>query len=380
MFNYTNTYNRMIENFNTDSSTIFIPDEDIRIDNVEFSSSPDSIDFHPSTDLDIKENYNFSYPVFSPAGGSTSKKAIFLFHGLNERSWNKYLTWAYYLSKETDSYVILFPISFHINRTPASWLDPRKLFQRYCDRRLHMGNIDKSSLSNVTLSNRLCEQPLRFFSSGYQTINDILTLTNSIKNGTHPIIPKCDVINIFAYSIGAFMAQIIMISNYETLFSNSKLFIFSGGSIFRNMHGTSKYIMDKMAYDKIYDYYLNDFEKLSEKKTILGNIIKYNKIALAFRAMLDLNKFKAFRENIFKKLKENILAISLKKDSVIPSKGVVETLSSWDKTMTDTVKIWDFPYQYSHENPFPIFKTRQNRDVDNCFIKVFSTAVSFFNT
>ena len=62
-------------------------------------------------DSRIGENYFFEYPVFTPSGKQKQNKAILLLHGLNERNWNKYLTWAEYLCSNTGKPVILFPIN-----------------------------------------------------------------------------------------------------------------------------------------------------------------------------------------------------------------------------------------------------------------------------
>ena len=78
-------------------------------------------------DNQIKENKSFSYPVFTPKSKSKFNKAIVLLHGLNEKSWFKYLPWAYYLAEKTNRPVILFPISFHMNRCPESWGNPRAM-------------------------------------------------------------------------------------------------------------------------------------------------------------------------------------------------------------------------------------------------------------
>jgi hypothetical protein len=63
------------------------------------------------------------------------------------------------------------------------------------------------------------------------------------------------------------------------------------------------------------------------------------------------------------------------KDTVIPSKGVVATLGSMRKK--EIVEVWDFPYTYSHENPFPILDLPLSKKVDICFERVFVKAQSF---
>ena len=232
-----------------------------------------------------------------------------------------------------------------------------------------------SSFANIAISNRLTEDPMRFFKSGYQTTSDIVKLLSNIRNGEHEIIPKTSKFNIFAYSIGAFLAEIILMGNPEKLFSSSKLFIFCGGSVFSNMHGSSKLIMDSLAFDKVYSYYLNDFEKTLTGKNPLVDFFLTSQIGMAFRSMIDLGRLKSFRENIFKNLRGQIHSISLLKDSVIPSKGVISTLGSIDKN--PIVDVWDFPYAYTHENPFPIFNNPLSGKVDYWFDRVFSEATLF---
>jgi hypothetical protein len=335
-----------------------------------------SVDLLNVNDTLIPENYLFSYPVFAPTNRA-SEKVILLLHGLNERSWVKYLAWAYWLASYTDSYVVLFPISFHINRSPESWSDPRTMINLMKVRKSTLGEIRMSSFANAALSNRLSEDPMRFFNSGYQTVSDIVKLFSAIKKGDHPIIPKSNNFNIFAYSIGAFLAEIILMGNPEELFSESKLFIFCGGSVFSNMHGTSKLIMDNIAYQRVYDFYLNDFEKSIEGKNALTDILKFSQIGMAFRSMIDFSILKTFRENILRKLKQQIHTVTLQKDIVIPEKGVVATLSKWNTGLCKMVEVWDFPYVYSHENPFPVFDSPISKQVDQSFERVFREACAF---
>jgi len=44
-------------------------------------------------------------------------------------------------------------------------------------------------------------------------------------------------------SIGAFLSQVVLMANQKNLFSDSRLFMFCGGSIFRSMFGVSRSIM-----------------------------------------------------------------------------------------------------------------------------------------
>lgn len=371
---YTKTYGELKSIFTIENKKISIPGSDIGIHNLSFLSDIPSNDFSNKTDSLIPENRSFSYPVFTPEN-SESDKVILLLHGLNERSWVKYLVWAYYLARNTGSYVILFPISFHINRSPSSWKDPRAMIPFLKDRNASLGEIDMSSFANIAISNRLTEDPMRFFKSGYQTTSDIVKLLTIIRNGEHEIIPRTQNFNIFAYSIGAFLAEIIMMGNPASLFTESKLFIFCGGSVFSNMQGSSKLIMDRMAFNSVYNYYLYDFEKTLTGKSPLIDFLHSSQVGMAFRAMIDLGRLKIFRENILRNLKDQIHSLSLMKDSVIPSKGIISTLRASGKK--EIVDIWDFPYAYSHENPFPVFNSPLSEKVDYWFEKVFAEATLF---
>lgn len=370
MFDYTKKQEELVKIFNPQVKSIPISGSKVKINNVNFESTQDKHYYSVSNDLAVEENRAFSYPVFVPENRE-SKKVILLFHGLNERSWEKYLSWAYCLSEELCSYVVLFPISFHINRTPLSWREPRATFNNYTSRKEVLGEIEKSSLANVTLSNRLCEKPLRFFSSGYQTMQDVSVLVESIYNGSHQVIPQTDNVDVFAYSIGAFMAEILMMGNPKDLFAKSKLFIFCGGSVFSNMNGVSKFIMDKLAYENVYNYYVSDFERQITPTNPCFDFLN-NTLGIAFRSMISFAIGKEFREKTLKHLKEKLKVIALAKDKVIPVNGILETLQGGNVSVTD------FPYNYSHESPFPVFKNEKSREVDHCFDNIFSQAVSFF--
>jgi hypothetical protein len=371
---YTKTYGELKSIFSIEKKKISIPGSEIEIHNLSFLSDIPSNDFLNKTDSLISENRSFSYPVFTPENKESDKVILFL-HGLNERSWVKYLVWANYLARNTGSYVILFPISFHINRSPSSWKDPRAMIPFQKDRTASLGEIGMSSFANIAISKRLTEDPMRFFKSGYQTTSDIIKLLTMVRNGEHEIIPKTRNINIFAYSIGAFLAEIIMMGNPANLFTDSKLFIFCGGSVFSNMQGSSKLIMDNLAFNRVYNYYLNEFEKTLTGKSPLVDFLQSSQIGMAFRAMIDLGRLKTFRENIFKNLRNQIRSVSLLKDTVIPAKGIISTLRVSDKK--SLVDIWDFPYEYSHENPFPVFNSPLSKKVDYWFEKVFAEATLF---
>lgn len=323
----------------------------------------------PSIDSSIAENNTFEYPVFMPSDLKRAEKAILLLHGLNERNWSKYLTWAEYLCKETGKPVILFPIAFHINRSPQSWSNPRELRTLLDLRRERNGNDRFLSFANVSFSERITESPFRFYTSGRQSVQDLSRLTEEIKMGVHPLFSENTQLDIFAYSIGAFLAEIIMMTNPKNLFSNSKLFLFCGGGVFSSMFGQSRCIMDKAAYDRLFDFYLHKFNELVGQHT--AHDAMYN----SFSSMLSPEQNKVERESFFSRMSSSIKGVSLLRDKVMPYFGVEAALGS--KTANERILKLDNSFEYTHENPFPVGANVSSTEVDASFNKVFSYAVDF---
>ena len=121
----------------------------------------------------IMQNDSFVYPVFMPEKPE-GKRVIVMLHGLNERKWDKYLAWAHYLAEKTGKPVILFPTSFHINRSVPDWLNPRHMNEQGgIPPAEWIGDPHFSTYINLALSERLTETPERFFLSGLQTADDL---------------------------------------------------------------------------------------------------------------------------------------------------------------------------------------------------------------
>lgn len=356
---------------------INIGDSGITVFNMGFSSGEATAQFMNREDMSIPENLSFSYPLFAPAD-RRSRRVILLLHGLNERSWTKYLTWAYDLARNCGSYVILFPISFHINRAPSAWKDPRLMSEAARERQKGLDRNFLSSFANAALSRRLHDDPMRFFCSGYQTSDDLTRLLTGIRNGNHPLIPVNAAVDIFAYSIGAFLAEIMMMGNPGGLFDTSRLFIFCGGSVFANMNGRSRLIMDSAAFDRVYAYYMQDFENDVKKESLYPGILSSGMLAMAFRSMIDLARFRLFREKRLRMLDGRIRSVALAGDLIIPPEGIISTLGHLFPGKKEVVKVVEFPYACSHENPFPVFDKTASHYVDESFKRIFSAAASFF--
>lgn len=341
------------------------------------SSQPNLINKDTSAtynDDNIIENRKFNYPVFVPAGCKKAKSCIILMHGLNERNWDKYLYWAEYLALNTGKPVLLFPIAYHMNRSPSEWSDPRLMKTLVDKRKLETGYNRSLCFANVALSERLSEDPNRFYLSGHQTVLDMTVLVKQIKNGEHSLFESDSKVDFFAYSIGAFISEILLMANPENLFGNSRLFIFCGGAIFRSMYGESRCIMDKPAYDKIFKYYCYDWPDMAGKFVSIGKL-EPDAFLHAFNAMIDPEKYKEERESFFVNEKDRISGISLMKDSVMPYSGVEACMG--DKLAGKCFQIMDFPYEYSHESPFPFNGRTDEAILNSSFLSVFHKAVAF---
>ena len=325
-----------------------------------------------------KENQKFRYAIFAPAHIQKFSEAIILFHGLNERTWGKYLPWAHQLVSQTQKPVILFPIAYHMNRSPYSWNCPRLMYKFSDFRKTAVPAVENSTFVNVALSLRMDNCPELFSMSGIQTYFDVVKLTSAIKAGHFEIFENDCNINFFAYSIGALLTETLLISNPLQLFSDSKAFFFCGGTTFDKINGSSRAIMDNRAFAHLRNHLLNNTSVLKKEIKIPeqdGHLLKNG--WKAFLAMSGIKKYIHYRENSFKFLINRIKAIGLIGDFVVPGNAIRETFG---KVFNNTcVDVMDFPFKYSHEIPFPVNDQKLNDSVTQSFNLVFSKASLFLS-
>jgi pimeloyl-ACP methyl ester carboxylesterase len=329
-----------------------------------------STEFCPVADSDIPENQSFMYTVFSPGGKERRREAIILLHGLNERSWEKYLTWAETLATSTGKPVILFPIAFHMNRTPGTWNNPRETLPWANRRKQEIADLSNSTFANVALSSRISCHPLRFYASGRESAYNLCQLVREIKNGEHPLFEEGTSINLFAYSIGALLSQVVLLATPEGMFDDTKLFMFCGGSIFSEMNGNARDILDKEAFDRLQHYFLNDFLA----RTDIPPAFKNDDLERAFKAMIEPNVLKEYRESFFKRACNRIRAVSLKHDVVMPTAGIIAALG---EASSKILKELDFPFTYSHQIPFPMTGHTDPELIRRAFDRTFGEAAAF---
>ncbi len=329
-------------------------------------------------DIYVKENRFFKYQIVAPAETEGTKKVVFLFHGFNEKNWTKYIPWAKAICEGTGSSVILFPIAFHMQRAPKDWSSKREMYRLSENRKKRYPNIVHSTLSNVAISMRLHAMPQRFIWSGLQTYYDVTQLIEECREGKHPYINKDFEFDIFAYSIGGFLAQILKLTNHNNYFSNSKVCLFCSGATFNRLSPVSKFILDSETNVALYSFLVEHFDKFLQKDNLLGHyILEEHLEGKVFHSMLDYQKGRAFREELLKKYENHIYAITLRKDAVIPSFEVINTLRGAYRDIDIKIDELDFDREYIHENPFPSSNEISEQIYDD-FEAVFRKVCSFY--
>ena len=339
--------------------------------------SPEINEILNLADSTVHENRYFTYSIFSPPGNGKARGAIMLFHGLNEKNWDKYLVWAKTLTEKTGKAVILFPIAFHMNRAPRDWSDARTMNDLRFEREGLFPAVVGSSFANVAISTRLHILPQRFFWSGVQTFYDVIQLIREIRNDEHPVIAKDASIDFFAYSIGAFLMEVLMLDNPGGHFDSSRLFIFCGGPVFNRMSPVQKTILDSEANIALYSFFIEHLDSYLKTDARLAHYFSpLHSEGMVFKSMTDYNKMIGFREEKIRKISHRIMAVVLKQDKVVPYYEVLNTLQGAARDIPVPVKILDFPFSYTHENPFPL-RDKYQQEVDRKFEEVFGMAAEF---
>lgn len=328
-------------------------------------------------DSEISCNEEFDFIIISNAGQSDSGKAIVLFHGLNEKKWDKYMPWAYRLLKNTGKPVILFPLAFHMDRAPKEWSIAANM-NAVAKERAHTDLLNShTSFVNAAISSRLEANPQRFFWSGLQSYIDVSVFLHELNQGRVTGCANGATADIFGYSIGAYFGLILIMAGAGGLAENSKLFAFCGGATLDRMYPISKYILDAHAASALGSYYLellnNDFKSTPRLDHYLSS--EHPEEAY-FKSMLLYHHYKELRESRISGAARRIRAAALKQDAVVPPVEVMNTLKGEMRDIKITVDIEDFPYPYSHVNPFSLAE-KHSVETNTAFVKIMDKASEF---
>jgi hypothetical protein len=375
---YIEQYLQLKALFNLDNDVTPIPDSRVSIKNLVFQSTPVHACCQTGLidDSYIQENNRFRYPVLMPDGKSRADKVIILLHGLNERTWHKHLTGAKYLAEKTGKAVLMFPLSFHINRGLPEWTDSRKAAGLLEARKKKYPEVLDATLANITLSERLTELPQRFFISGLQSTIDLIKLLKSIQTGEHPLFEKGTKADIFAYSISCMVMQSLMICNPGNVLDRSRVVFFAGGSLFSHMQGVSRFIMDSVAFESIRKFCFDIVKKKNGIYKELRSIMMEHNFHKAFLSNIAPGIEAKERKKAMDNFNDRLMVIALADDRIMPLEGIKQaTGESFNRS--NRFKTVHFPYAYTHENPFPVLYRKIDEQVERAFQSVFVPALNF---
>ncbi len=408
---YIDLFKNLRNSISTQARQIF-PNPSVRVDNIDFLSThchilpgspvhhcvqhnfkPSNVDYggSPCTDdadillrghdADIEENRQFTIHIFSPAAGQGNPEAILLFHGFNEKSWQKYFPWAQALVEQTGMSVILFPIAFHMNRAPLAWSDRRLMFAESEKRVAQCPGIYASSFVNAAISIRLQTNPQRFLWSGLQSYYDVVQFIENTRQGLYPILGTTTRFHLFAYSIGGLLAQTLLMTNPGGHFETSKLCLFCSGAAFSRMTPVNKAIMDSETEQALYRYIIRYLDQHLAGDPWMAHFLQEPELhpeGYNFLSLLNYNKLCDERETAFRRLANRIYAIALENDSVIPYYEVASTLQGRKRDIPIRVDTDHFIYPYKHEEPFPARESIAT-EVNEAFQTTFSKFSEFYN-
>jgi hypothetical protein len=234
------------------------------------------------------------------------------------------------------------------------------------------------SFVNAAISHRLEMAPHRFLSSGLHTYYDVVKLLKDIKSGALPFISPVATPDIFAYSIGAFLSEVLMASNPHDYFNRTRLFMFCGGGTLDMSRPVSRTIMDANAYHVLFSWFQSLFTSIGETgRRIKGLVCQERPEVHYFKSFLFCDLMESVRADAIKRVGRRIKCLGLVKDMVFPPEAMEKTLSGpFHDIGADLVSL-DFDYNYKHEEPFPLLKNARAA-VNDCFDEIFSMASDFF--
>ncbi|WNG46605.1 hypothetical protein F0U60_22675 [Archangium minus] len=383
--NYVDTYRRLAEAFQDGRATGCMdtglvlhqrrfhsePMEEPAPPSSEDALEPESLKGLLDRDDSVEENLDFPYRILAPPGCERSARGVLLLHGLNERRWEKYLPWAKALVEGLGVPVILFPVAFHMDRSPALWADPRPMRQLSRERMRRIPELEASSFANAALSTRLHSRPDRFLWSGLRTLRDLSRFSDNVRRGDEPLLSPGARLDFFAYSIGAFLAEILLMADDDVRFAESRLVTFCGGCLLSETAPLAREILDSAAARSLHRLFA-ELESEKQRRPELGRLLSENAEGRAFESMVIADRHRSEREAALRRIGSRVSAISLRGDRVMPALAVAETLAGSGAR----VEILDPPYAYDHANPFPI-QSPAETEVEHGFETVFEHAVSW---
>ncbi|MCF7928746.1 MAG: DUF6051 family protein [Spirochaetales bacterium] len=327
-------------------------------------------DFLSTPDTQISENREFVLPHVQSASCGECEQVVILLHGLNERRWDKYLPWAGRLARQLNAAVVLFPLAFHMNRSPEAWIQPRAMIKLARRRGEQYPGLVDGSFGNVAISTRLAEEPKRVVWSGLQTYLDIVSYVDQLRSGVVSGVSPTARVDILGYSVGASLGLLLAMIDEEGRFSDSRLGLFCGGPVVNHLYPVSKYMLDSHAAGAMGDLYTEYLDEELDRDNRLRDFFMRTRTGRTFRSMITYYQDGlGLRERLLREIADRVQAVVLKKDRVARAYDAIHTLKGSKGDIPIPVEVLDFPYSYIHEEPFPVHE--DTGKVDKAFDKVF---------
>jgi pimeloyl-ACP methyl ester carboxylesterase len=296
----------------------------------------------------IDENIRFRYPLVRERHtGETlhrHDRVLILLHGLNERSFSKYLPWAYQLWAGTGAPVLLFPLTFHVNRVLPAWATTQR---EIYERRSQLAGNEGAHRFNAVISDRLEARPERFFWGGVQSYLDLVDLARTIRSGNHPHFTPDARIDLFGFSAGGYLTLMLLLEDPEGLFTDSRGIIFASGVPSRDLNLLSPFILDLAAEVAMMKLYVKKVETLSNAR--MRHWFAAHGEGQWIRALAGLRANRTLLEAKLKTVAARLLGIANINDDVMPTGSILNTLQGQNR---DTgVEVAEFAMGV-HESPF----------------------------
>lgn len=314
-----------------------------------------------TADCEIKENLEFRYPLLrghAPLGDHTrARHLIILLHGLNERSYSKYVPWAYQLWRATGAAVALFPLSFHVNRVEPNW--GRQLKQHEARRQAVARNENVHGF-NAVLSERLDTHPERFFWGGLQSFGDVVQLVKQIRADQNRHVDPSAQIDLLGYSAGGYLSLGLMLADHEGLFKESRAVLFGAGAVLKSTHLSTRFIMDMACEISLMKLYVRFTQRLATPR--LAHWLEAHEEGRWFRALFGEEGERVALENRLREIAPRLIAIANSNDEVIPAHAVFNTMQGLHRDTGVRVETIGLGV---HEHPFvcPDYHQRDRRFV-----------------
>jgi hypothetical protein len=172
------------------------------------------------------------------------------------------------------------------------------------------------------------------------------------------------------------LGEILMMTNKNNYFSHSRYATFCGGPVFNRLSPVSKFILDSEADVSLYSYVVEHLESHMRLTPILKHYMSELEEGINFRCMLNYKILTQYREEKLRSMSDRFFSINLVHDEVVLPYEAINTLQGSLRDIPIPIEIMDFPFKYTHENPFPI-SPKLNEQVSEQFNIVFDKISNF---